>query len=48
MIGDDLENDIFGARRFGIDTVFFNPEKIKYQQQTTFEIQSLADLRTIF
>lgn len=45
MIGDDLHNDIFGARRFGMDTVFFNPAKVKHQQPSNFEIESLADLK---
>ncbi len=45
MIGDDLENDIFGAKRFGIDTVFFNSKKIVHQTQTTFEINVLNELK---
>ncbi len=48
MIGDDLRNDIYGARKFGIDTVFFNPQQIEHQQDTTFEINSLSDLCLIF
>jgi putative hydrolase of the HAD superfamily len=47
MIGDDLENDIFGARRFGMDTIYFNPQKIKHGQNTNFEITSLHELRFV-
>ncbi len=47
MIGDDLENDIYGARRFGMDTVFFNPEGIKHKQKTNYEISSLKELQAI-
>lgn len=47
MIGDDLENDILGAQRIGMDTVFFNPQKISHQQNTTFEINHLKDLQLI-
>ncbi len=47
MIGDDLENDIFGAQRVGMDTIFFNPQKMKHQQNTTFEISSLIDIKNI-
>lgn len=46
MIGDDISNDIFGAKRFGMDTVFFNPKKIKHDSQPTFEIHGLNELRT--
>jgi putative hydrolase of the HAD superfamily len=45
MIGDDLDNDIFGAKRFGMDTVFFNPEKIAHTSQPTYEISGLEELR---
>jgi putative hydrolase of the HAD superfamily len=47
MIGDDLENDIIGAQRFGMDTIFFNPQKIEHQQITNYEIESLNDIRSI-
>lgn len=45
MIGDDLNNDIFGAKRFGMDTIFFNPEKTKHNSQPNFEIHSLNELK---
>lgn len=45
MIGDDLDNDIFGAKRFGMDTVFFNPDKIMHQSKPTFEINGLNELK---
>jgi len=48
MIGDDLENDIMGAKRFGIDTVFFNPEKNEQLIKSTFTIHDLEELKSIF
>jgi len=47
MIGDDLHNDIFGAQNFGMDTVFFNPNKIEHDSKTTFEINDLIELKSI-
>ena len=44
MIGDDLKIDIDGARKFGIDQVYFNPQKTKHQGNCTFEITQLSDL----
>ncbi len=44
MIGDDLETDILGAKKFGIDQVFFNPEAHKHEQEVTFEITELKQL----
>jgi putative hydrolase of the HAD superfamily len=46
MIGDDLHNDIFGAKNFGMDTVFFNPAKIEHNSNPTFEINDLKELKT--
>jgi putative hydrolase of the HAD superfamily len=45
MIGDDFEVDILGARSCGMDQVFFNPEKLIVKEKTTFEIDSLMDLK---
>ena len=44
MIGDDLENDILGAKKFGIDQVFFNPNSEKHSENITFEIKNLKEL----
>jgi putative hydrolase of the HAD superfamily len=44
MIGDGLEIDIVGARKAGWDTIYFNPKKIKHEQQVTHEIEAIAEL----
>ena len=48
MIGDDLETDIIGARNFGIDQVYFNPEGISHNEKITYEISELTELLKIF
>jgi putative hydrolase of the HAD superfamily len=47
MIGDDPETDIAGARKFGMDCIYFNPGKHQHKLVPTFEIDSLADLKQI-
>ena len=47
MIGDDLEADILGAKKFGLDQVYFNPEKKDHQEEITHEIFSLKELQEI-
>jgi len=47
MIGDNLIADIKGARDFGIDQVYFNPEKKPHQQVSTYEISNLTELKSI-
>jgi putative hydrolase of the HAD superfamily len=44
VIGDSLENDIKGARDFGVDQVYFNPEKIPHEEKVFREIASLEEL----
>lgn len=44
MIGDNLLTDIAGATNASIDTVFFNPNKIKHDTRVTYEIESLREL----
>lgn len=47
MIGDDLKTDIAGAKKFGMDCVFFNPKNIKHNAEPTFEINNLKELEDI-
>lgn len=47
MIGDDLANDILGAKKFGIDQVFFNPNSMEHQENPSYEITELKALMTL-
>jgi putative hydrolase of the HAD superfamily len=47
MIGDDVKNDIDGAKNADIDQVYFNPGKLNNQSQPTFEINKLIELKSI-
>jgi YjjG family noncanonical pyrimidine nucleotidase len=44
MIGDNLMTDIAGATNAKIDTVFFNPNKVKHDTKVNYEIESLREL----
>lgn len=46
MVGDSLTSDIRGGNLFGIDTCWYNPEKIENTLDITptYEIQRLVDL----
>lgn len=50
IIGDRIEADILGGNRFGIDTCWFNPEKLENTSEAspTFTIHSLFEFKTIF
>ena len=47
MIGDNLNADILGAKKIGMDQVYFNPEGQEHQEDLTFEIRSLKELTNI-
>jgi putative hydrolase of the HAD superfamily len=47
MIGDDLEVDILGARKYGIDQVFLNRDGVVHNDPVTFEFESLLELKDI-
>ena len=47
MIGDDLEVDIQGARKFGMDQVFLNRDGVIHTDPVTYEISSLGALKDI-
>lgn len=46
MIGDKLETDILGANNVGIDSCWYNPDKIENKSSIvpTFEIENLLEL----
>ncbi|NNE55507.1 MAG: noncanonical pyrimidine nucleotidase, YjjG family [Flavobacteriales bacterium] len=44
MIGDDLGADIVGAREFGMDQIFYNPNSHEHSEKVTHEISSLHQL----
>jgi FMN phosphatase YigB (HAD superfamily) len=47
MIGDNLLTDMGGAKNALLDTIYFNPEKVKHETELTHEISSLLELKTI-
>ena len=47
MIGDNYEADILGEAGVGMDTVFFNPERIKNNHKSTYEIFQLKELLNV-
>ncbi|WP_291578279.1 YjjG family noncanonical pyrimidine nucleotidase [Clostridium sp. UBA6640] len=49
MVGDSLTSDIQGGINFGIDTCWFNPDKItnKTEMKPNYEISNLMELRDI-
>lgn len=48
MIGDSIEADIRGAQNFGIDAIFFNPNKINTPEDIKHQIIELKELMEIF
>jgi len=48
MIGDSLEADIRGAQNFGMDAIFFNPNKIDTPTDIKYQIVELKELTEIF
>jgi putative hydrolase of the HAD superfamily len=47
MVGDNLQVDIIGARKVGLDQVYFNPDKKPHGEKVTHEIDNLNHLRTL-
>lgn len=49
MVGDSLSSDIQGGINFGIDTCWYNPNKIKNETsiEPTYEISDLDELKSL-
>jgi putative hydrolase of the HAD superfamily len=48
MIGDALDIDVLGARNAGMHQVYFNPNELSHEDEPTFEITCLSELKNIF
>ncbi len=48
MIGDALDIDVLGARNAGMHQVYFNPKELPHNDDPTFEITCLSELKNIF
>lgn len=44
MIGDNLQVDVMGAKKAGIDQVYYNPKKLEHSQKPTFEVTALEEI----
>ena len=44
MIGDNLDTDIEGALRIGMDAVFYNPDQVFHKKTPRYEIKCLREL----
>jgi len=47
MVGDDVINDIEGARNARIDQIYFNPEGKVSSVNATYEIKELLELKSV-
>jgi putative hydrolase of the HAD superfamily len=47
MIGDSLESDIRGAKNVPMDQVYFNPNGFKHNEDITFEIRDLLEMKEL-
>jgi putative hydrolase of the HAD superfamily len=47
MIGDAIDIDILGAINAGIDTAYYNPQKLPHDRKPTYEVQHLNELIAI-
>lgn len=47
MIGDDWYADIYGASRVGMDSIYFNPDKVEHNNKVDLQITCLSELLEI-
>ncbi len=44
MIGDDLEADVIGAQKAGLEAIYFNPAKAETQHTANHEVHELSQI----
>ena len=48
MIGDTIEKDVLGPKKFGIDSIYYNPENKEYEKEKILSISSFDKIREMF
>ena len=48
MIGDSIENDVIGPNKFGIDSIYYNPENKEYDKSKILSINSFDRIKEMF
>ena len=45
MIGDTIEKDVIGPNKFGIDSIYYNPENKEYDKSKILSINSFDKIK---
>ena len=48
MIGDTIEKDVIGPNKFGIDSIYYNPENKEYDKSKILSINSFDRIKEMF
>ena len=48
MIGDTIEKDVIGPNKFGIDSIYYNPENKEYDKSKILSINSFDKIKEMF
>lgn len=48
MIGDSIEKDVIGPNKFGIDSIYYNPENKEYDKSKILSINSFDKIKEMF
>lgn len=48
MIGDTIEKDVIGPNKFGIDSIYYNPENKEYDKEKILSINSFEKIKEMF
>jgi len=48
MIGDNWTADILGAKKAGLDTIYYNPAGLQFDESPTYEVTRLEEMKQIF
>lgn len=48
MIGDTIEKDVLGPNKFGLDSIYYNPDKKEYDQKNIVSINSFSQIKEMY
>lgn len=48
MIGDTIDKDVLGPNKYGIDSIYYNPEGKEYDKKKIISIDNFNEIKELY
>ena len=48
LIGDTIDKDVLGPNKYGIDSIYYNPEDKEYDKKKIISIDNFNEIKELY